>query len=236
MVASLVALSLLVQDPPSVEDVRKNVYRAVREIRRYRETWLLSTSEKDVRPMTIKRWLDGPRYRQEILIDGRQIFAAGHDTTTGWFVSHENKQFVERREPNRKFDAPYELGPVPEVGEFKLGFVSPYDLDFRANPNWKVERLVEAKVNNLPVRRLDAVSKRSDLRYVNLSLQMDQEGWLLTRVVVNGRREDGTRFWQELRLTDRQFGAPMDQELFHLAASSVAGYTRLEKNPLDDGK
>lgn len=235
MISTVLLLAAVRQDPPSVEDVRQNVYKAVREIRRYRETWLLSTSEKNVRPMTIKRWLDGPRYRQEITIDGQRIFAAGHDGTTGWFVSHENKQFLERREPNIRFDAKYEYGAVPEVGEFKMGFVSPYDLEFRANPNWKVNAFTESKVNGLPVRRLDATSKRSDKSFVNLSLLLDQEGWLLSRVVVSGRREDGTRFWQELRLTERQFGSAMDQALFHLDASSVSGYLRLEKNPSDGG-
>lgn len=233
MISAAVLLLAVTQDPPSVEDIRKNVYKAVREIRRYRETWLLTTSEKEVRPMTIKRWLDGPRYRQEITIDGRNIFAAGHDGTTGWFVSHENKQFLERREANQRFDASYEYGAVPEIGEFKMGFVSPYDLEFRASPNWKVSSFTEAKVNGLPVRRLDATSKKSGASFVNLSLLMDQEGWLLSRVVVNGRRENGTRFWQELRLTERQFGAPMDQALFHLDASTVSGYTRLEKAVTD---
>lgn len=235
MISAVLLLAAVRQEPPSVEDVRQNVYKAVREVRRYRETWLLSTSEKEVRPMTIKRWLDGPRYRQEISIDGRQIFAAGHDGTTGWFVSHENKQFLERREPNIRFDAKYEYGAVPEVGEFKMGFVSPYDLEFRANPNWKVSGFTEVKVNGIPLRRLDASRKRSDKSFVNLSLLIDQEGWLLNRVVVNGKRENGTRFWQELRLTERQFGAPMDQALFHLDGATVSGYTRLEKSVTDGG-
>jgi hypothetical protein len=233
MITTLLALGALMQDPPSVEEIRRNVYKAVREVRRYRETWMLTTSEPGFQPMTIRRWLDGPRYRQEVAVDGRTLFAAGHDGTIGWFVSHENKQFVERRETNKRFDAPYELGPVPEIGEFKLGFVSPYDLDFRANPNWKVQRFTDATVNGLPVRRLDAASKRSGVSYINLMLHLDREGWLLTRVVVNGRRESGERFWQELRLTDREFGAKVDQALFHLDASTVSGYTRLEKNPMD---
>lgn len=222
-------------EPPSVEEVRREVYKAVREVRRYRETWLVTTSNLSLRPMTIKRWLDGPRYRQEVQADGRVIFAAGHDGTVGWFVSHEQKQFAEKKIENRKFSAPYELGPVPEVGEFKLGFVSPYDLDYRANPNWRVQSITESKVNGLPVRRLDASSKRSDKAFVNLQLMLDQEGWLLTRVVVNGRKEDGSRFWQELRLIDREFGARMDGELFALKPSLVVGYERVEKNPMDTG-
>lgn len=227
--------ALIKQDPPSVEDLRRSVYAAVREVRRYREVWLLSTSEPGFHPITIKRWLDGPRYRQEVSSDGRVLFAAGHDGVNGWFVSHENRQFVERKEANKRFDAPYEYGPVPDLGQFSLGFVSPYDLDFRANPNWKVERFVDVQVDKKPMRRLEAVSKKSDLSFIKLQVLVDREGWLLNRVVVNGRRESGERFWQEMRLIDREFGAKMDTELFQLKANGLGGYDRLERNPLDTG-
>jgi hypothetical protein len=236
MIQLLGLVALAQSELPSVEDVRKHLYEAVRKVRRYRETWLLTTSEPNFQPVTIKRWLDGPRYRQEVQSGGKLLFAAGHDGTFGWFVSHENRQFVERREPNKRFEAPYELGPVPDPGQFKLGFVSPYDLDFRAYPNWIVNRFTDATVGKLPVRRLDATSRRSDTSYINLQLLLDREGWLVTRVVVNGRREEGGRFWQEIRLIDREFGATMDAELFHLEAAKVAGYERLERNPLDDGR
>lgn len=233
MTASLMCLILTQQNTPSVEDVRQKVYEAVRAVRKYREVWILTTSEPKFKPITIRRWLDGERYRQEVQSEGRLLFAAGHDGTMGWFVSHENRQFVERKETNKRFSAAYEYGPVPDLGQFSLGFVSPYDLDFRANPNFKVERFSEAKVDGIPSRRLEAVSQKGNQSYIKLQIVLDQEGWLLKRVVVSGKRETGERFWQEMRLIDREFGAKMDAGLFHLEAASVLGYQRLEKSPLD---
>lgn len=232
MLCALAVRVLLTQEPPSVEEVRKNIYQAVREVRRYRETWLLSTSESTLQPLTIRRWLDGPRYRQEVLVEKKTLFAAGHDGTVGWFVSNESKQFVEKREPNRRFDAPYALGAVPDLGEFAVGFVSPYDLDFRANPSFKVQGFTEITVNGIPLRRLDALSRKSAVSFVKLQLHLDKEGWLLTRLVINGKRDNGSRFWQEFRLIDRKFGVPMNADLFHLAPETVKGFERIDA-PLD---
>lgn len=236
MVPALIVTLLARQDNSvtvgSVEEVRKNIYRAVREVRNYRETWLLTTSDLKLRPLTIRRWLDGERYRQEVSVDRKLLFAAGHDATIGWFVSHENRQYVEKREPNSRFEAPYALGAVPDMGEFQVGFVSPYDLDFRANPPFKLQAFQLVQLNGLPARRLDALSRKNPLSYVNLQIHVDQEGWLITRLVINGRRDNGTRFWQEFRLTDRKFGVAMNSEMFHLAPETVKGYERLDA-PLD---
>lgn len=231
-------LSLVaVRELPSVEDVRKNVYRAVREVRKYSEEWTLTSSDKNTVPMTVKRWLDGDRYRQEVSAGSKLLFAAGHDSVTAWFVSFENKQFMEHAEPNRRFSAPYEIAAVPEVGEFNVGFVSPYDLDFRANPGFKATAFTDATLGGVPMRRLDAISKKSALSYVTLTVYLDKEGWLLNRVQIGGRKEDGTRFWQDLRLKERRFGAPMTAALFHLDASTVTGFERVDRDarPPTDG-
>jgi|GEM_PF-6630682 len=222
------ALLLVLQDKPSMtyEKLAENLYRESRQVRGYYEEWTFEF-EGDEGKTISRRWLDGPRYRQTIEFKGETHVEAGHDGNEFWVILPPSKRYVAKTAPNSAFTDKFEVVKL-EDGTVHLSFKTAYDLLFSANPEFVLKSITEEVENGKKVRKVTARAERLPERYMNLTLWIDGDRWLMRRAELLGYGEEGKKiagtFIRTVQKTDQKF----DPSEFRLDQAKVAGFEKTE--------
>lgn len=241
----LVALVALLTSPasaPTIEEVRKNMHVAARELRGYMDAWEVTTSKDAEQKVRFFRWLNGEKVRQDVHIGGSVVASFGHDGKNAWFIQHPEKKFGIAPMPNTTFTDAYEPFDFQdddeepsEGGKMALQFTTPYDLTFASKPDFELLALEDAEDEGKPVRKMTARASQTISRFLDLELTLERDRWLPLRLEIKGKSE-ADEFTIKFHMIRRDLENKPEPNWFELDRSKVAGYEEVPPNADgDDG-
>lgn len=205
------------------EEVLGYAHRDIRTLKGVYEEWSMKARSRDgeEKEATMRRWMDGKAFRQEIEADGTVQMAVCSDGTKMWTAVRPSGFFVWHDKPFDPLSEKWEGldKPTGEESTMNIGMNNAYDLVVRLNPVPVVTKVEEVDGE----RRVHATVKMND-REMNLVLHFEKEKWLFKQV--EGKATVGDSY-----LTFRRTKALRDQtfesNVFALDAKIVEGLQEL---------
>lgn len=208
-----------VQEPPKWNDILSNMHRDIRTTKGVYEEWTLSGTSRDGETSTgtMRRWLDGKRFRHDLESEGKVQMAFASDGVRMWTAIRPSGYYLWNDELQDPFSEKWEAPKEPPVTEptMNVGFSNAYDVVIRILPPPTVTKYEEVDGE----RRVTAVTKLED-REFNLVLRFEKDKWLLREIT--GKSSTGPSalsFKCTKALRDQTFSA----NVFALDAKATEG-------------
>lgn len=212
--AAALALVFMVPqaEPPKWGDVLGYIHRDIRTEKGVHEEWELSGQSKtgEVSGMKIKRWMDGPRFRQEISFESNLVMAGASDGARYWLAFPGAGCYLWDVAPQNPTKEEWKGTPKSDPDEYSVNVTvaNGYDLIIRLNPEPVVTKVEEVDGE----RRVHATMKGKE-RQMNLILRFEKEKWVLKDL--SGKSAEGETMLSFKR-TQSLRGQTFESNLFAL--------------------
>lgn len=208
---------------PKWEDILGWAHRDIRTMKGVYEEWSLKAKSRDgeAQEATMRRWMDGKAFRQEIDSGGKTQLATASDGVKMWTAVRASGFFVWHTKPFDPLGEKWKgVGkPVGEEAKMNVGMSNAYDVVVNLNPIPEVTKVEEVEGE----RRVHAVVKMDD-RTMNLVLHFEKEKWLFKEV--EGKVTVGDSYLSFRRtkaLRDQTF----ESNVFALDSKAIEGLQEL---------
>lgn len=192
IVIAAVALALVSFAPqtetPKWEEILRNIHRDIRTEKGIQEEWDFQGTSKDGETvgLGIKRWMDGPRFRQEVSYEGDLFMAGASDGARYWIAFSGHKCYLWDSPPEDPVKDKWTPPPPPDPGDntVNVSVSNGYDLVIRLSPAPTI-----TKVEEVDGERRVRATLVSPEQTMNLVLHFEKEKWLLKEM--EGNATDG---------------------------------------------